>query len=316
MKSFMRLILAAFTASFVYSPPLHAEDCDQYARQAVVQHIENLKYNCGFTSNRWSPFYKKQKQWCHANSQQKRKHELKERKRLLHACVSRNPEPQWSQLSDNLKQRITRQAIQVTKANDVVALSLFHACHIDLRYAGRSNRLGSPLYWAISHQAKQAVQYLLQLDNPNRTIRNGIPPLSNFLKRARKDYALLELLLAHKANPNSFGRRTTLQSSPLYTAIKQQDTKAVRLLLKYRADPNLNDGFTYILETALQTKNTQIIKLLIQKGAHPNLRNNMCNAVKSGIRKKLPLDEVNKLGNTSLIQLMRKKGAVTAQECL
>lgn len=317
MKSFMRLILVAITANFIYSSNLYAEDnCDQYARQAVIQHIENLKYNCGFSSKRWTPYYQKQRQWCKQTTPQKRKHESSERTRLLKACTSRIPEPKWSQLPSRLKQKIIRQAISVAKANDVTALSIFHACHIDLRYAGSHERLGSPLYWAISSHAKQAIPYLLQMDNPNRTIRNGMPALSHFLKRSRKDYSLLELLLAHKANPNSFGKRTTLQSTPLHTAIQQQDIKATRLLLKYNASPNLNDGFTYILEAALQTKNPKLIKLLVQKGAHPNLSNNICNAVKSGLRKKLPLDEANKLGNAALVSLMRQKGAITAKECL
>lgn len=62
----------------------------------------------------------------------------------------------------------------------------------------------------------------------------------------------------------------------LFHAIATQNLSAIKLLLNYGANPDINIGFpsTNPLLEALTIKNASVVKLLLEKGANPNIRRN------------------------------------------
>ena len=61
--------------------------------------------------------------------------------------------------------------------------------------------------------------------------------------------------------------------TPLYQAVDMDKIEHVKLLLKYKADPNIsqNDGLTP-LHTAVTKQTANIVECLLSHGANPNLK--------------------------------------------
>jgi ankyrin repeat protein len=105
--------------------------------------------------------------------------------------------------------------------------------------------------------------------NPNAGRRDL--PLA--IAARRGDAVLLELLLANGANPNTNGVYVDIDSRnmipPLYVAVHFKQPEAVKILTRFKADPNVpnNDGKPLLFD-AMQDIET--FKALLDGGADPN----------------------------------------------
>ncbi|WP_409757114.1 ankyrin repeat domain-containing protein [Aestuariivirga sp.] len=104
--------------------------------------------------------------------------------------------------------------------------------------------LGHPLEYAIYWSPVSFIEALISLgSSPNYVDDAGFPSLLATLSTTRVDrLAILELLLAHGADPNQRGINDW---TPLHWAAGHGDGDAVKLLLKHGADPGQRTRIDY-----------------------------------------------------------------------
>lgn len=100
--------------------------------------------------------------------------------------------------------------------------------------------------------------------DPNFKNTEGMSPL--LFAVVKQNLAMIELLLAKKANPNLAG--TAHMVPPLFFAVHLSNTPIINLLVKYNADPNFHVGEFTPLFLAAQNGNKEAVNALLQS---PNL---------------------------------------------
>ena len=128
---------------------------------------------------------------------------------------------------------------------------------------------GTPLYFAVMKGFIPICKLLLNKGaNPRYTINGG----GNMINLALDKVDLLELLLEHKADPNSNGELTEQASLPIVKSVTADNTQAVELLMKYGANADVYDyEVSYPLISAIQNKQIDVIKLLLKYNANVNV---------------------------------------------
>lgn len=121
-----------------------------------------------------------------------------------------------------------------------------------------------------------------------------------------KDLQLINLLLESKANPNS---PTSEGGTPLIEGLLnmrvpptiKDHEKIILLLLKYGADPNIQDNRgRRALIVAIDDKDKEVVRILLAAGADPNIVN---------IKSETPLMLAVKNGDIALIRLLLENRA-------
>jgi len=116
------------------------------------------------------------------------------------------------------------------------------------------------------------IKYLLErntdIDLPNKL---GLSPICNLAQEERA-VEMLELLLKHSAK---LDRRNKEFKTPLHLAVEKGLADNVRVLLYYKANPNIQDnkGNTPLHYYAMQKNDSMIPIVLIRHGADPNKKN-------------------------------------------
>ena len=113
-------------------------------------------------------------------------------------------------------------------------------------------------------------------DDVKRIVLEGYPPI--WSAAALGDSDAIRRNLSAGANPNAFGD----DSTPLQIATERGHSKAVELLIRARADPNLTDSYgngplwTAVHEATLAVRtedNVAIVRMLLAAGANPDHKN-------------------------------------------
>ncbi|THB63972.1 MAG: ankyrin repeat domain-containing protein [Gammaproteobacteria bacterium] len=129
-----------------------------------------------------------------------------------------------------------------------------------------------PLFLAIRKNNIEIVKTLLEYGaNPN-VFRSGKPPL--YYSSTPNRLKIFRLLLKHKANPDIMLSGKSL----LFTFITMLEekpfmAKALDILLKSGANPNIGNSNLTPLEYAVTTKDEALVTKLLKFGADPNLIN-------------------------------------------
>lgn len=158
-----------------------------------------------------------------------------------------------------------------------------------------NNRKSTPLFWAISDEAK--VRLLMEHGaNVNAKTVDGRSPI---YQAASLPNALpvLRLLLEKGADPNA---RTLTGMTPLIAAVRN-NLEAARLLLDRGAEVNAKNaaGFTALMSAA-GTGRPEAVRMLLEKGADPNVRTK---------RNESALAEAATAGNEEAVKLLLDRGA-------
>jgi len=86
-----------------------------------------------------------------------------------------------------------------------------------------------------------------------------------------KDTNGVDAALKKGADPNSFGKNSTVIGTPLDWAVTSGSLHIVKLLLDAGADPNRGDRGKYPVYAAVHSNNPRILELLLARGASPNI---------------------------------------------
>ena len=297
------------------------EFCSSYAKNSVVSHINNVKSNCGLTGELWSPGLKAHQQWCLNGNHHIAKQHLSRRQSSLDNCgraMQRSIE--WDDIDFNTQNQLFGELILAVASDDVESLKIFEAQGVDLNFEWHLVD-GGLLFWAISNQASQVSHYLIKEKsaNPNLTSNGGPNPLVKLLNHApHVNYRLLDYLLRAGARPNHGGEEYSDDSFPLTTAAKNNDLESVRILLKYKADPNLYESTPPIM-MGIYNNNSRMVDLLLKHGAIVNrgLKGATCQLIQKtgGSGKILPLDAAIDVKNSRILNALAQQGAKTSKHC-
>lgn len=137
----------------------------------------------------------------------------------------------------------------------------------------------SALAEAIFHGNIPMIKWFLQYGaDPNAPESEGFSALYELvLSPSSRSYCILKRLLKAGADANTVVMKRPL----LFHAILHKNSKAVRILLKYGADPNLaKEGKVTPLMTAAYFADISIMEMLLKHGADVNARDGSgCNAL-------------------------------------
>lgn len=129
----------------------------------------------------------------------------------------------------------------------------------------------TPLTSAVCRGDVETATFLLDNGADINAFNNGgASPLMLALDSdtRRKEFPM-ELLLKRGADPNLTAGKNA--SPPLFLAAERGREDIVRLLLKYKADPNLQFYGRVPLHAAVRGKNAAVVRALLEHGANPNI---------------------------------------------
>ena len=135
----------------------------------------------------------------------------------------------------------------------------------------------SPLYRTVICGHFEATEYLLSLGaDPN--IQNNLGETALHQAADNSQAKLVKLLLKHKANPNiqQNGNYYTDGNTPLHQSAFKGDEKIVSILVSHGADVNI-PNFVFgktPLHYAVEYGNEEVVKILTNANANPNFKDN------------------------------------------
>ena len=323
-SGFKNIIAAAF-CSFLWADSVMATtqmSCDEYASKSVLQQITSIESGCDLIGEHWSPLFNKHQRWCLQQSVALPSQSMKHRHQQLAQCgrLQSKGSRRWSDLPYGTKNQLAAALVQAIKHDDLISLQLFESQGFDLGFEWDMTQ-GGLLYWAISNQASQVVHYLIDTKqaNPNLSRNGGPNPLVNLLNHiSMVNYRLLEYLLQNGAMPNHGGEDFSETALPLPVATANNDLQAVKILLRYKADPNLFELIPPLM-MAIDQNNSAIVDTLLDAGANPNvgMSHMSCKQVASHEipGEYLPLDAAQKHGNKDIIASIVKAGGKSSTQC-
>ena len=295
--------------------------CSSYAQNSVLAHIKNVKSECGLTGKLWHPGLRQHQNWCLENDQAAAEQNIRSRQRELTRCgrVMQRDIP-WNELGFTVQNKLFGQLIAAIGMDDIDSLKLFEEQGVDLNFEWRLID-GGLLYWAISNQASRVARYLIEVKsaNPNLTSNGGPNPLVKLLNNAPDvNYRLLEYLLRTGLRPNHGGEDYSDESYPITTAAMNNDLQSVKILLKYRANPNLYESVPPLM-IAIYHNNSRMVDLFLKHGANPNrgLNGLSCKTINQNqaMGDLLPMDSALAGGNSQIVNALSRASAKTTQQC-
>jgi hypothetical protein len=122
----------------------------------------------------------------------------------------------------------------------------------------------------------KGMQTLFEFNNNINVVFDGTTPLLAAISKGDLNYPIVQILLEYGANINQCDYHNT---SPLYLAIKERNTRIANLLLEYGADTNIHYYTNNSpLQLAAARGNSQIVQALLEHGAATdNATNNATN---------------------------------------
>ena len=296
--------------------------CSKYAQNSVLSHIANIKSECGFKGVLWNPGLRKHQKWCLDNSEFSRKKKVALRQQQLEQCgKTMQRDSPWAEIDFSIQNDLFGELITAIAMDDIDSLRLFEAQGVDLNFEWHIVD-GGLLFWAISKQASLVSRYLIEekAANPNLTANGGPNPLVKLLNNAPEvNYRLLDYLLRKGLRPNHGGEEFSDESFPITTAAMNNDLQSVRILLEYKANPNLYESVPPLM-VAIYHNNSRMVDLLLKHGANQNrgLDGHNCKEIHKdrSTGDLLPMDAALKSGNTRIIKALSKVSAKTTAQCL
>jgi ankyrin repeat protein len=173
---------------------------------------------------------------------------------------------------------------------DVVAMLLAHGARLN---ESDTQTGATPINEAAYRGHTAVIRYLLQF-HPNLAIpdKKGYGPLENAIRMGKEDSALLLLEPGAK-----------VPDEAVETAIKRDESRLIRELLRRKEDGELDSGFTP-LDLAASSGSVNVTRVLLEGGADANA------ASRNGAT---PLEDASLKGFESIVMLLLDRGAQVNQ---
>jgi len=287
----------------------HAEDCADFATRSVEQQDKNLFNLCGYRGSQWTSHQKRLLLECKVMSKRDRAKRLAMRDKLLASCtVVAETSGEFTSFGRNRQQRLLSVLMRAIKRQDENLVRSILSAGVNL--GAQPAWMGaSPLFIAVELGNYHIARILLRAGAKPYLMASGeINPLSLLLQNGPTNYAFFEFLLQNKANPNIAGKEVDAER-PIVLAAAKSDFRAVNLLLKYKADPNLYDEYPAI-HKAVKNDHYPMVRALLKNGANPNLGMDRKACVG-----KLSLDIAYRHASERVIDILLDNRGLTEFEC-
>ncbi len=257
------LLLTAFTHSQadIYVPPTR-DACGTYAAKAVYQFRSQRLARCNFSGARWSEDGAGQHRWCRTVRPAVTENETKARATQLMRCLNPHSTINVNDLhlsTPVLDREMERAAGRgaLERMQQLIAAGANFADHKD-------DLMGNAIVSGSSRMVAFLKRYGIPLSQPGKNKLNTL-----MWKSDPKGLQTVENLLKQGLNPNYTDAMGNL---PLADAITYGNEKMVALLLRYRANPNLDikggQCKTIMpLDLAIDKGHERIVNLLRRAGA-------------------------------------------------
>lgn len=288
---------------------VRADDCINFTNRSIQQQDKNLFNLCGYRGSQWTSRRKGLLRECKVMSKRDRTMRLAMRDKLLASCaIGADSSSELTNVGRNRNQQLQSVLLRAIRRQDEnLVRSVLNA---GVNVGMQPSKIGaSALFVAIELGNYHLARILIRAGAKPYLLASGeINPISLLLKDGPTNYAFLEFLLQNKANPNLSGKNVVAEK-PIVLATAKGDLRAVRLLLKYKADANLYNEYPAI-QKAVMLDHFPIVRALMKNGANPNLGmdGKVCNG-------KLALDTAYRGASERIIDLLIDNRGLTESEC-
>ena len=281
-----------------------ADVCTDYAAKSVQQQEKNVFNLCGFHGSQWSNDSQRWFKECQTMSTKDVRNRLMMRDKFLEQC----PVINYSGSGRNRQSKLLMALLRATELQDYRLVGTLIDEGVNLA-TQPDWMVSSPLFIAtMKNDLRMARLLTTNGAKPYLLAKGEDNLLCLLLKQPKTNYAFLEYLLMHKANPN-VSANGKMAEYPLEIAAAKGDFRSTTLLLKYRGNPNLYYERP-ALQFAVEQDHYPISRALIKKGANPNLGigGKVCHG-------KMALDIAFRMAKDRIIDLLLDNRALTLREC-
>ena len=271
MKAQLKLVLLIAGLLTLNSNARAEQTCSTYAEKAVNQYNTQLQAGCNFAGLRWNNDQYGQQAWCNSAHAEVVDTEQLARSRTLLSCIANGAVVDTDDM-DKAAWTLDNELMSAAARGNITRMQQVIAAGANFTQKGETLMVK-----AINEKDYELMSALIRLGVP--LTAQGKTPLGRMSYYSSYDSSesqMLEWLLKNGLSPND---ATENPYSPLYYAVKHNNDQAVRILLRYGANPNVNRSGYMDCNTAL------------------------------------PLDIAISQGNDVIVTQLRRAGAYTQEHC-
>ncbi|XP_030765761.1 26S proteasome non-ATPase regulatory subunit 10-like [Sitophilus oryzae] len=173
----------------------------------------------------------------------------------------------FSKLKEN-KEDLDKQFLTAVQRDDLHFVNYCIEIGIDVNCVNENHQTALHL---IAEKGNKCIgTILLKAPNINIDAKDSMGDTPLMYAVSNDQLKFVKLLLKSKANPNM---QNHFEKTPLHIAVSQGDANLVTALLDYNANPNMQDAYgnTPLSLSTMEYHNENIAKILLMSGANPDL---------------------------------------------
>ena len=266
MNAQIKLVLLIAGLITLNSNARAEQACSTYAEKAVNQYNTQQQASCHLGGLRWNNDQYGQQAWCNSAHAEVVDTEQFARSRTLLSCIANGAVVDMDDM-DKAVWTLDSELMSAAARGDTARMLQVIAAGANFTQKGETLMVK-----AINQKDYELMQVLLRLGVPlTAQGKNPLGRMSYYSSTDPAELQMLEWLLKNGLSPND---ATENPYSPLYYAVKHNNDQAVRVLLRYAANPNMNRtgyndcSMALPLDIAISQGNDAMVTQLRRAGAY------------------------------------------------
>ena len=271
MNAQIKLVLLIAGLITLNSNARAEQACSTYAEKAVNQYNTQQQASCHLGGLRWNNDQYGQQAWCNSAHAEVVDTEQFARSRTLLSCIANGTVVDMDDM-DKAVWTLDSELMSAAARGDTARGDTARMLQVIAAGANFTQKGETLMVKAINQKDYELMQVLLRLGVPlTAQGKNPLGRMSYYSSTDPAELQMLEWLLKNGLSPND---ATENPYSPLYYAVKHNNDQAVRVLLRYAANPNMNrTGYTDCsmalpLDIAISQGNDAMVTQLRRAGAY------------------------------------------------